>query len=315
MNGADGRQELVNADPASQALPLTVTFDGIIEGTVADRRALALAIRALAALPAPGFEAEFEGNGCSLMVDDAVHSGAAFTPDHWARLRGRLERVIAGFDQQEEIASTLRCSERFAHQIRETLFVVDRSGLQLVSRNRDADEREEAIGSPGDDVQSPLERGFQRRSALVILCLFLLAGALVVWHEGIVYRLFPAGSASIRIVSGDFSDLLAVETRQSWGSYRITLSRGPRFPATSDDLAQRLSTATTLGARAASNLVAEGGDIFLVLESGSGKSLATVEVSLRPLLASPQAHATCTLPGEARASSIRIALAKPESDE
>jgi len=306
-----GSQELADAttlQPVDDLL-VDVTFDGLIEAAVLDRDRFDHALSELVREHPPGFEASFEARHCSLLVDDQTHPGADFTVAKWQRFNERLAAVVACFDPHEEIASTLRCTERFADRVQETVYLCTTAGIRRVSRTRPVAARERArVRADGQDHNGA---GPRRRSAVVLLTLFLLLGALLVWHEGLLYRLHPTASDALHVDTGACGTLIATTITASWGSYHVVLHRGPTYPTTPAALTQQLAAAASLNDRAMLNAIANGSDIALVLEDVKGGPLAATMISMRPLLDATDGSVSADLPGDVRADRLLVALEIP----
>lgn len=305
MSRGEVPDDLIEHQPVAEECPLTVTFDGLLEGTVRDQQRFELALDGLRECGPPSFDLSREGNRRSLLVGDEQHPGEIFTRAHWQRLVGQITEVVASFDAEHEIGSTLRCTECLPRQLRETLFLCDDAQLRIVARTRPR---------PADDAladadEAPLPH--RRLQALLTLALLLLAAVLLLWRNGTLFRLGSAVAEPLKLESGGSSDLVAATVSESWGTYQVVLHRGQGYPATPQALAKRLDAARTLEDRAMTTMIANGADLYLVLEDGDLRPLSTTTISLRPLLAADDGQAVAAIPGDVRARHLRLALVAP----
>jgi hypothetical protein len=289
--------------PLDPGAPRFAWFDGIVEGRLGD----AAAVRAAAARSnSTGFgrmDVGVDGGRFSVLMDDTTVLAPKMTDENRRALADALTAIAGAANGPVE--STLRCTEVFANEVRETLFLPEGGTIRPLTRTRpvtDADNfrNPEAVAPP------PPSMG--RGRLAMVLAALLVAFGVAAWASGWVDRLFSARSDGLLIDTGPFGDLVAVTAESSWGDYKITLRRGAGYPVTNERLAELRAKATTPADRAALDAVSSGGEVWLRLENAGGKGLAVSATDLRPLVASADRSVEATLPGRIAAARIRLSI-------
>ena len=287
--------------------PRFAWFDGIVEGRLGDA---AVMRDAAARANASGFgrmDVGVDGGRFSVLMDDATVPASRMNDEN-RRLFAAALTEIAGASAGP-VESTLRCTEVFRDEVRETLFLPDQGAIRALTRTRPvgpADLRR----SP--DAPAPPPSMGRGRLAIVAALLLVVFG-LVAWMSGWVYRLLAAKSEALVVDTGPFADYVDVSVEQSWGDYKITLRRGKGFPVESGRLAELRAKAATPADRAAVDIVAQGGRLWLRLLDPQGRSLAASSAELRPLVTDADRTVEVELPGRITAARVRLDLdAGPE---
>lgn len=287
--------------------PRFAWFDGIFEGRLGD----AEAVRAAAARSnATGFgrmDVGVDGGRFSVLMDDSTVPASRMNDENRRLLANALAEMASA--SAGPVESTLRCTEVFRNEVRETLFLPEGGRIRALTRTRpvtDADLfRSDAAPAP------PPSMG--RGRLAVVLLMLLIAFGVAAWASGWVDRLLSAKSEELRIETGPFADLVDVAVEKSWGDYKVTLRRGRGFPVENARLAELRANATTPADRAALDAVATGGEIWLRLEDREGRGLSATRTELRPLVSAADRTVEARLDGRITASRIRLSLeAGPE---
>jgi hypothetical protein len=295
------------AGAATPAGPRFAWFDGIVEGRLGD----ADAVRGAAARAnASGFgrmDVGVEGGRFSVLMDDATVPASRMSDEN-RRLFAAALAEIAGASSGS-VESTLRCTEVFRDEVRETLFLPESGAIRALTRTRPV--------APGDLLRSPEAPApapsMGRGRLAVVLAALLVAFGIIAWAGGWVDRLFAADSRALVVETGPFADFVDVAVEKSWGEYEVTLRRGKGFPVERGRLDELRAKAATPADRAAIDIVAQGGQLWVRLLDASGRSLAASRTELRPLVAGADRSVEVALPGRITAARVRLDLdAGPE---
>ncbi|HUR28967.1 MAG TPA: hypothetical protein VM509_12330, partial [Planctomycetota bacterium] len=203
--------------------------------------------------------------------------------------------------------STLRCTEVFETRVRETLFRPVGVKLETVCRLRGKTPRDDARAPKGLDAPRGLA-GFEWRTVAVLLALLLVGFGLSAWSSGWVDRVLSVEAGELTVERGAFEGLLDLELHQRWGKYEIVIRRGPAYPADARATEAALAAASTTSGRAAVNAVSNGEDVYVLIASAKGRTLASERVSLRPLLGDEHARVEAEIWGRMLAHQVRISL-------
>lgn len=285
--------------------PLAAFVEGLLDGRVADAGALQLAIANLQHAGAGSFRAEVLGGRFSLLPATTQVTGAPFDEAAQARFLLALQGVAAAA-APGSVETNLRCRLVYPEVVAETLFVVRDGKLEPLTRvrPRTADDR---TGVPG---AAAVPFGLRRRELLMAAPLLLLAGGLVAWQSGWIDRVLSARADQLRTDAGPFGAMLQLRVEPAWGNYRVTITRGPEYPATTSALAARRDGTDDLVARAAIAAVGDGGAIFVQLLGPDDKVLAEHRTELRPLLTAADGTIVAKLPGAMQATAVRLSMSK-----
>ncbi|MFQ5844281.1 MAG: hypothetical protein ACE5JG_04755 [Planctomycetota bacterium] len=201
--------------------------------------------------------------------------------------------------------STLHCTEVYDRAVRETLFFVEAGAIRALSRVRPIEED----GTARDEgAAAAALRRIGLRRLLLVGALLLVGFGLMAWRTGYLDRLFSHAAEAIALDPGPFGQSLRLAVDESWGDYRLTVTRGPGFPGGPAELERRRAAATDLSRRAALDILAEGGRIYAQLCDSELRVLESAALELRPLLGDERAEVEVRIPGRIRARTIRLSL-------
>ncbi len=293
--------------PLDPGEPRFAWFDGIFEGRLGD----AAAVRAAAARSnSTGFgrmDVGVDGGRFSVLMDDTTVPPSRMTDENRRLLANALAEMASA--SSGPVESTLRCTEVFRNEVRETLFLPEGGQIRALTRTRPVTDADlfRSLEAPAP----PPSMG--RGRLAVVLALLLVAFGVAAWTGGWVDRLFSASSEKIRIETGPFADFIDVTVEKSWGDYEVTLRRGKGFPVANARLDELKALAKTPADRAAIDAVATGGEIWLRLEDREGHGLSAERTELRPLVAAADRTVEAKLDGRISAVRIRLSIeAGPE---
>ena len=291
-------------DPPSGA-PLAAYVEGLLDGRVADAGALQQAIRNLQSAGAGTFRAEVLGGRFSLLPAATQVTGAPFDEGAQGRFLQALQ-AVATAAAPGSVETNLRCRLVYADVVAETLFVVRDGKLEPLTRVRPRT-ADDGVGVPS---APSVPFGLRRRELLFAAPLLLLAGGLVLWQSGWIDRVLSARAEQLRTDAGPFGAMLQLRVEPAWGNYRVTVTRGPEYPANASALAARRDGTEDLVARAAIAAVGDGGAMFVQLLGADDKVLAEQRTELRPLLTAADGTIEVKLPGAMQATAVRLSLSK-----
>src|SRR6185503_2650618 len=106
------------------------------------------------------------------------------------------------------------------------------------------------------------------------------------WSGGYVDKLLAPRPDALAVLDTEFTGLLHVDVATSWGSYGVTLRRGPKYPVSNEEIDRLRAEAATPVQRAAIDALAGGGTVYVRLEDDGGRVLEVTRADLRPLLGS-----------------------------
>lgn len=295
------------AVPPPTGAPLSVHFDGILDGRVVDAPALQAAAEALSQLGGGTFQVDIDGGRFSLLPAGEELPGDRFDEAAQARFVKLLGDVLAAA-APGSVEATLRCRLGYPEQIVETWFRAGRAGIEPLSRVRPRTAEDGAFAAPTAATRPPL--GIGRRELLILAPLLLVAGLLYFWQAGLLDRMLSARAEQIRFDTGPFGSMLDVAIERSWGQYEVRLRRGPAYPADPAAVQQAQTTAAGLPQRAAAELVGNGGELWLQMRDVEGKVLDAVPVQLRALLVAAEGEVKARLPGRMQAQTVALSLTR-----
>lgn len=285
--------------------PLAAFVEGLFDGRIGDAAALQQAIASLQHAGAGPFRAEVLGGRFSLLPAQTQVSGAPFDEGAQARFLQALQGVAAAA-APGSVETNLRCRLVYADVVAETLFVVRQGQLEPLTRVRPRT-ADDGLGVPNAPA---VPFGLRRRELLFAAPLLLLAGSIVAWQSGWIDRVLSARAETLRTDSGPFGAMLQLRVEPTWGNYRVTVTRGPEYPANASALTARRDGTEDLVARAAIAAVGDGGAVFVQLLGPDDKVLAEQRTELRPLLTAADGTIEAKLPGAMQATAVRLSLSK-----
>jgi hypothetical protein len=293
--------------PLDSGEPRFAWFDGIFEGRLGD----AAAVRAAAARSnVTGFgrmDVGVDGGRFSVLMDDSTVPPSRMTDENRRLLANALAEMASA--SSGPVESTLRCTEVFRNEVRETLFLPEGGQIRALTRTRPVTDAD--LFRSLDPAPPPPSMG--RGRLAIVLALLVVAFGVAAWSSGWVDRLLSAKSEELRIETGPFADFLDVSVAKSWGDYKVTLRRGKGFPVENARLAELRANAVTPADRAAVDVVATGGELWLRLEDAEGHGLAATRTELRPLVSAADRTVETQLAGRITAARVRLSLeAGPE---
>lgn len=304
-----------NNTPAQSAIPLKrarfVWFDGLLQGPRAPIDAINAEVAAINKKGIVEFSIGDDPAYFSLLISDRIVEGSAIVGDCREEFIAALTPIVNLLPNQHLYESTLRCTEVFEDEVRESVFTIRGRDVACLSRTRPPEE--------GDLARAPREFlvSLQPRpwgTILIIASLLLLVFGLGAWQSGWVDRVFAASSRSLLIEAGPFASLLEANVTDSLGEYTITIRRGPGYPRTREESAALTNGASTPVAIAAAAAIVNGNNIFIRLETGDGFVLERREVSLRELLSNDTMNNAAKLQGRISAQKLVLALDAGRND-
>jgi len=278
-------------------------FGGILEWRGGDAHELERIVGEINALGLARAELDPDGGRFSILFDDKPVPGARVTPDVLDRLVDGLQALVDASEDPAGAESTLHCSAIHTGEIVETLIGVEGGVVRPVSRIRPRLIEESA------DI--PVRTVAWKK--VVPLGLLLLVGfGLVAWRSGYLDRVFSAAPAEFEVDRGPFGERLRVSITREWGNYVITLRRGASYPATVEAITAERAGAKGIAERAAIDIIAAGGTVYVQLLDANGEVIDSKEVELRTLVEDAKGKAIARIRGRIGAAQVRIALSKGE---
>ena len=285
-------------------------LEGIVTGPRVESPGLARALRQLSAIGLASVDVSADGGRFVVLFDDASIAGSQLTHDRLDELTNVLNDIAEAVAESGQMESSLRCTEVFPGEARETLFLVEGFDVRALSRTRsltptDA-QRAPAVASAGETI------GWGRVG--FIGALLLVVFLLVAWTGGWIDALFAAPAESLTVRRGPFGDLVTATVSSDWGRYKVEIRRGPDYPQSSADVERLLQATTTPSERAAVNLVADGGGLWVRLAADDDTVTFATEISVAVLLEEADARVVATTPGRMNARSVVLALSSGRKD-
>lgn len=284
-------------------------FGGILEGRVADEDALEAIASQMNRLDTVPADLEIDGGRFTLLLDDGPVPGARVSPAKQAQLLGLLEELIQASARPHEVESTLHVTHVYADAAVETLLAIVDGELQPVSRVRDLKPGDTLREEGPESLGAPL-RALGVKRGLLVGALLLVVFGLMAWRSGYVDMLFHASVSKLAIERGPFAGILAVSASERWGSYIVTISRGPAYPKDAADVARLRRERTDLPGQAAVRIAAEGGRLFVQLRDGAGRVLQSEAAELGALLSDAEAEVSVRISGRLKAQAVRLSLGR-----
>jgi len=286
---------------------LRAHFGGILEGRTQAPEKLDPIVGGINALDLVQAELEVEGGKYSLLFDSGPVTGERATPERLAQLVEKLTQLVEASGEPRSAESTLRFTEVFSGEIRETLILVEGGRLRTMSRIRPiAQEEGETPAAAAGRIEEL--RRFGVRRALLILSLLLVAFGLMAWKSGYLDRILSTSVEEVARDTGPFGDDLALHVEKSWGNYKLTVTRGRSYPRTVAEIEKRKAAIKDVSKSAAFRILTQGGRIYALLLDAKGAVLESTPVELRPLLLGEKGEVTVDLPGRILARTISLAL-------
>lgn len=275
-------------------------FAGLFEGKAGDRTRIEAAAQRVRDICAGG-SLDFEGDRFALVMDEKTIQP---TRDRKSELVEALHDLVLASSDAQSIESTLRCTEVYDNAVVETLFAPLHGQVGEVSRVRAATPDDLRRG--GATQRSGT--GFGKGRIALISVLMVLAVSMLVWQAGIWDRVWAVPAEQLDIDTGLFGDLVAVQISADYGNYRITMRRGPAYPATTGAADALEQAANSTAERAAVLAVSSGDVVHVQLVSETDEVLWYARASLRALLLSEDAEVDAMLPGRIDARAVQLVL-------
>jgi hypothetical protein len=284
-------------------------FDGILEGPRGDDEALRAAESRLAALGIVRAAVQTEGTRFNLLIDDDALPGPRFEAVR-DRVFDAVQAIVAAAHDQGEVESTLRLTEVYADGTREMLLGVIGRDLRPVWRDR-ATTQADLMHLPGGEPTPP-ELQVGRRNLALAFAAFLMLSGLVAWQSGWVGRMLVADVGEIAVDAGPFAGVLACRIEKRFGRYEVFIEPGPDYPRSPDAVEALRGKSSDLERRAAIDVVAGGGELYVRLERADGVVLEARRLRTATLLGGAAAQREVL---DGRISGARIALALSDGRE
>lgn len=293
-----------DATPLPEGAPNALVVDGILDGRVRDAHALRDAVLRLSACGAGEFRLDITGGRYSLLPVETDVPPDRFDQAAQSNLLDRLHEVLEA-SQQGSVEATLRCKLVYGAEVAETLFVVRGATVEPLTRRRPA--------APSDAPALPRMApepgiGLPRRQVLLLAPLALVLVGLLAWQSGYIDRVLAARAEQLATDTGPFGDMLTLRVARSWGSYKVTLTRGEGYPDTPDALAARKASVEELAGQAACAVIGDGDDLFVQVLDADGDVLDATRAELRSLLTDGDGEVVVSMDGRMAATTIRLSL-------
>jgi len=292
---------------ATSGEPRFAWFDGIVEGRLGDAPAVRDAASRANANGYGRMDVGVEGGRFTVLMDDATVPASKMTDENRRTFAASLADIAAA--SAGPVESTLRCTEVFRDEVRETLFLPDGGAIRALTRTRPVDPAD--LHRSPDAPAPPPSMGRGRLAA--VAAILLVAFGLVAWAGGFFDRLLAAKSEALAIDAGPFADYLDVKVEKAWGAYKITLKRGKGYPVENARVAELKAKAATPAERTAVDVVAQGGELWIRLLDAEGRGLESRAADLRPLVAGEDRVVETMIAGRMTAARVRLDIdAGPE---
>jgi hypothetical protein len=297
--------------PLDSGEPRFAWFDGIVEGRLGDAAQVRDAASRANAVGFGRMDVGVDGGRFSVLMGEDTVRASSMTDENRRLFANTLAEIAAA--SAGPVESTLRCTEVFRNEVRETLFLAEGASIRALTRTRPVTDADLYRNPEGGAPPAPsMGRG---RLAVVAALLLLVFGA-AAYFGGWVDRLMAVRAESLSIDTGPFADYVDVSVAKSWGNYEVTLRRGRGFPVENARIEELKARAATPADRAALDVVATGGRLWVRLEDENGRGLAAVACELRPLLSGDDRKVEEQLPGFMTAARVKLSLdAGRELDE
>lgn len=297
--------------PLDPGEPRFAWFDGIVEGRLGDA---SLVHEAASRANAGGFghmDVGIDGGRFSVLMGEDTVRARAMTDENRRLFANTLAEIAAA--SSGPVESTLRCTEVFRNEVRETLFLAEGASIRALTRTRPVTDAD-LFRNP--DAGAPAMPSMGRGRLAIVLTLLLLVFGSFAYFGGWVDRLLAANAETLVIDTGPFADYVDVSVEKSWGVYEVKLRRGRGFPVEKARIDELRSRAATPADLTALEIVTTGGKLWVRLEDAQGRGLAAAPCELRPLISGEDRSVQEKLPGYMTAARVKLALdAGRELDE
>jgi len=307
MNNPDSASNANAEQERPDGAILHAQFDGILEGYVGDRVEVEAAVNQINAVGIVEADLEFDGGKFTILFDNAPIPGDRATIEKQQQLLELLAKLIGATPSPETVESTLACKVVHDNGVVETVLAVQNGTLRPLSRVRDRDGRDARSLEHSEHFTAPLGHLGFKKGGLVAL-LLLLAFGLMAWQSGYVQKILSRPADQLKHDLGPFKGLVDVSVEKSWGSYLVTIQRGPSYPKDAEEADQLRLARKSLGERAALDIVTKGNNLYVQLCNEEGGSVESEKAELRPLLNDKNGKVPVRLPGRLDGHSIRLAL-------
>ena len=296
--------------PHLSAPPKALTVDGILDGRVSDSAALREAARRLCGCGAGDYRLEITGGRFNLLPSETYVDPTNFDEAAQSNFLDSLQAIVDA-SKPSSVETTLRCKLVYEGDVVETMFVVRDHVVEPISRRRSksAQDFSDIPGLPEDATL-----GMRRKELFLVAPLLLIVGVIYAWQSGYIDRVLAARAETLETDTGPFDDMIQVDVQRSWGTYKVTLTRGAGYPATPAALRARKDASQTLTAQAACRVIGDGDEVFVHLLSEQGQVLAQSSASLRDLLTDPENAAAVSIDGHRSGAVMRLALSKAKKN-
>lgn len=312
MNNPDSTSNTDAEQERPDGAILHAQFDGILEGYVGEPGKVEAAVNKINAAGIVEADLELDGGKFTILFDNAPIPGARAGIEKQQRLLELLSELIEATPSPETVESTLACKVVHENGVIETVLSVQNGELRPLSRVRDRDGRDTHSLEQSEQFSAPLGHLGFKKGGLVAL-LLLLAMGLMAWQSGYVQKILSRPADQLKHDLGPFKGLLDVSIEKSWGSYLVTIKRGPSYPKDAEEADELRLARKDLGERAALDIVTKGNNLYVQLCNEEGKSVQSGEAELRPLLNDKNGKVPVNLPGHLDGYSIRLALDRGEA--
>lgn len=289
--------------PLDPGEPRFAWFDGIVEGRLGDAT---LVREAASRANAAGFgrmDVGVDGGRFSVLMGEDTVLPRWMTDENRRLFANTLAEIASA--SAGPVESTLRCTEVFRNEVRETLFLAEGASIRALTRTRPVTEAD-LFRNP--DGGPPRAASMGRGRLAIVLVLLLVAFGSIAWFGGWVDKMLAARAESIAVDTGPFADYVDVTLQKSWGNYEVTLRRGKGFPVENARIEELKAKAATPADRAALDVVATGGKLWIRLEDEGGRGLTATPCELRPLLAGEDRKVVERLSGHILAARVKLSL-------
>ena len=277
-----------------------LVWGGILEWRGGDTGALLEIVARLNALGVARAELDADGGRHSLLFDDGPVTGAGVRAGGPAALLDLLQELIDAGGDPRSAESTLHCSAVHADGVVETLIRVEDGRVRSLSRVRER--------TPGERRPASVRRPIPWSLVVPVGALVLVAFGLMAWTSGLLDRVLSSSPESITVETGPFGTRLAASVDRKWGNYLVTVTRGPDYPTSVEEVEAARAAATEISDRAAIDILAGGGQIYVQLRSADDTLLEEAQVELRPLVEAADGRAVARIPGRLGAAKVRLSL-------
>jgi len=282
-------------------------FDGLLEGPrPEDLGALRRAVQRMNGAGFGEVALSIEGGRFTILMEGLSLPGKSVTERGRTELAQGLQDIVQLLPPGSSVESTLRCTEVFEADTRETLFAAQGLLLKTVVRVRPVNEQDLEHDPGHREIVAPL--AMSRGRLVVLASLFLVAVGLLAWQSGYLDRFFGTAANELDAEYGPFAGLLDMGVEPHFGRYRVTVTRGDGYPVTNAEAQQLEADAATPADATAVNIVTKGEELWVRLENKEGKVLVARRIELRKLISAADAKVVVMIDGKIGATIVRLAL-------